>query len=158
MEPREADVMHQPPRQRRERIISGDIFRNVLIVSVVMAVGTLWMFARAWGHGDIVKARTIGFTTMAMFQVFNALNCRSRTRSVLDLGLLSNRYLVAAIVTSVTLQLLANRLPLLQTILGTTPISLEEWLTIILVSSSVFVIDEVRKFVGRTDRAPSLAR
>ena len=64
-----------------------------------------------------------------------------------SLGLLSNRYLLGAIVASVSLQVLANRLPLLQRVLGTVPLSLGDWFTIVLVSSSVFVGDEIRKLL-----------
>jgi len=82
-----------------------------------------------------------------MFQVFNALNCRSRTKSVFKIGLTTNKYLLGGIVASVSLQVLATLLPPLQTALGTTALSVWDWLIIVLVSSSVFVAEEIRKFV-----------
>ncbi|MEM3828505.1 MAG: HAD-IC family P-type ATPase [Conexivisphaerales archaeon] len=147
MEPKERDVMEQPPRKPTEKIINRDIALNIIYVGLFMAVGTLWIFNSAWTNGDLRKAQTLGFTTMAMFQVFNAINCRSRTTSVFKLGLTTNKYLLLGIATSILLQLLATFLYPLQIALGTVTLSLWEWATIFLISSSVFFADELRKFV-----------
>lgn len=118
-----------------------------------MAAGTLWGFTIANNAGELTRAQTLAFTTLAMFQVFNSLNCRSKTQSVFQLGLFSNKYLIGAIALSVTLQIMANRLPVLQTALGTTPLSLQDWLRIVAITSSIFVADEIRKLVqGRARR------
>ncbi|MEM2969956.1 MAG: HAD-IC family P-type ATPase, partial [Candidatus Bathyarchaeia archaeon] len=147
MEPKEEDVMDQPPRKPDEKIINRDIMLNTLYVGIFMAIGTLWVFTKEWNNGDLIRAQTLGFTTMAMFQVFNALNCRSRTKSVFKIGFFTNKYLFAAIIASVSLQIMATILPFFQVALRTVPLSSWDWLTITLVSSSVFIADEVRKFV-----------
>jgi Ca2+-transporting ATPase len=91
----------------------------------------------------------MGFTTMAMFQVFNALNCRSRTESVFKLGFFSNRHLIGAIAVSLTLQMLVTVVPAFQLALGTVSLSLVDWATIFAVSSTVLFGDELRKLVAR---------
>jgi Ca2+-transporting ATPase len=148
MEPKEKGVMDQPPRKSKERIISRDMMLNIIYVSAFMAIGTLWLFTNEWNKGDFQRAQTLAFTAIAMFQVFNALNCRSRTTSVFKIGLTSNKYLLGGIAASVSLQVVATLLPPLQGALGTTSLSAWDWLTIVLVSSSVFVADEIRKFVS----------
>ncbi|MEM0205173.1 MAG: cation-translocating P-type ATPase C-terminal domain-containing protein, partial [Nitrososphaerota archaeon] len=91
--------------------------------------------------------RTMGFTTIAMFQVFNAMNCRSATTSIFKIGFTTNKYLLMGTMTSVTLQILATLLYPLQIALGIVPLSPWEWITIFLVSSLVFFAEELRKFV-----------
>jgi len=145
MEPKEEDVMDQPPRKPNEKIINRDIMMNTIYVGIFMMIGTLYIFMKDWNGGDLIRAQTLGFTTIAMFQVFNALNCRSRTKSVFKIGFFTNKYLFAAIAASVTLQVLATLLHPLKIALGTTSISAWDWLTIILISSSVFFADELRK-------------
>jgi P-type Ca2+ transporter type 2C len=147
MEPKEKGVMDQPPRKPKEKIINRDMMLNIIYVSAFMAIGTLWLFTTEWNNGDIRKAQTLAFTTIAMFQVFNALNCRSRTTSVFKIGLITNKYLLGGITASISLQVLATILPPLQTALGTTALSAQNWLLIIAVSSSVFIADEFRKFI-----------
>ena len=143
MEPKEEDVMDLPPRNPKENIINMDILKNVLFVAVFMAAGTLWIFSREINGDDIYRAQTLGFTTLAMFQIFNALNCRSRDKSVFKIGLFSNKYLITAIAISITLQMLATTLPFFQMALGTVALSLYDWMTIFAVSSTVFLADEL---------------
>jgi len=147
MEPKEKGVMDQPPRKPKEKIINRDTMLNIVYVGIFMAVGTLWLFTSGYSNGGLQRAQTLAFTTIAMFQVFNALNCRSRTTSMFKIGLTTNKYLLIGIVASVSLQVMATLLPPLQTALGTTALSIWDWLIIVLVSSSVFIADEIRKFV-----------
>jgi len=145
MEPKEGDVMDEPPRKPNARIINQEIMLNILYVALFMAAGTVWMFTRANRSGGLLRAQTLAFTTLAMFQVFNSLNCRSRTQSVFQLGLFKNRYLIGAIALSILLQLAAEHVPFMQVALGTVPLGWQDWGLIVLVSSSIFIADEVRK-------------
>ncbi|MBD3341488.1 MAG: ATPase, partial [Candidatus Lokiarchaeota archaeon] len=128
----------------------------ILFIGTVMMIGTLFMFLYGLNTYTLrIKAQTLAFTTMAMFQVFNSLNCRSRTKSVFELGIFTNKYLIGAIIISVTLQICAIYLLFFNIILGTTPISLLDWLLIILISSSVFLGDELRKVIRKKLVHPS---
>jgi Ca2+-transporting ATPase len=153
LEPKEGDVMESPPRRPQARIINREILQNILFVSLFMAVGTLWMFSWSNPQSNLMRAQTVAFTTLAMFQVFNALNCRSRDKSVFQLGFFRNRYLLGAIVLSVLLQLAAEHVPFMQAALGTVPLTWQDWGLIVLVSASVFVADELRKMVTRRRNA-----
>jgi len=157
MEPKEKKIMDQPPRRPGEKIINREILMNVIFVAIFMAAGTLFVFTRQWNGGEILRAQTMGFTTMAMFQVFNALNCRSRTESIFTLGLLSNKHLIGAIAVSLTLQMLVTVVPAFQLALGTVALTLVDWATIFAVASTVLFGDEVRKLVGRRRaKSPSI--
>ena len=148
LEPKEGDVMNEPPRPPGAHIVDREMMRNIVYVALFMAAGTLGLFAYVRGNSEPPRAQTVAFTTLAMFQVFNALNCRSRDTSVFQLGLFANRYLVGAVLLSILLQIAANRLPFMQTALGTVSLTLMDWAMIVLVSSSIFVADEVRKAVA----------
>ncbi|MDF0591061.1 cation-translocating P-type ATPase [Candidatus Methanocrinis natronophilus] len=149
MEPKESDVMDQPPRDPGEKIINRDMVMNTLFIAFIMATGTLFVFMQEWNNGDLVRAQTMGFITMAMFQVFNALNCRSMTQSVFTLGLFSNRNLMIAIFASIALQILATELSFFNMALGSVSLSAADWATIIAVSSTVLIADEIRKAIRR---------
>ncbi len=149
MEPKEGDVMDEPPRKANARIINLEIARNIIFVAIFMAVGTLWMFFNANNGNNLVYAQTLVFTTLAFFQVFNSFNCRSRTKSVFQLGFFSNPYLFIAIVTSVLLQIAAVYVPFMQRMLGTVGLQTQDWGLIVLVASSIFIADEIRKLIQR---------
>ena len=147
MEPKERDVMEEPPRQASTRIINNEILLNTVWVALFMAVGTLGLYMHTMNSARAATAQTVAFTTLAMFQVFNALNCRSRTKSFFSLGLLTNKFLAGAIAISLTLQVLVTRLPFMQVGLETQSLALGQWGLIALVASSVFFADELRKLV-----------
>jgi P-type Ca2+ transporter type 2C len=120
MEPKEGDVMDEPPRRPTR---ASSTARSCATRSLWRS---LWPRARCGCSSrqpltaTLVRAQTIAFTTLAMFQVFNSLNCRSRTSLGLPAGLFSNRYLIGAIVVSVMLQMLGPR-ALYAGALGTRP-------------------------------------
>jgi Ca2+-transporting ATPase len=150
MEPKEGNVMDEPPRRTNARIINKEILLNILFVALFMAVGTLFVFNTANNsNGNLVYAQTLVFTTLAFFQVFNSFNCRSRYQSVFQIGFFSNPYLFIAIVTSVLLQISAVYVPFMQNMLGTVGLKPKDWGLIILVSSTVFIADELRKLFQR---------
>ncbi len=148
MEPKEEEVMKDPPRDPGTRIINKGIFINVVIVAIIMAVGVLFMFDLASGR-DLVIAQTMAFTTLAMFQVFNSYNCRSLTRSIFQVGFFKNPYLLGGIAASLLLQVGAIYLPFMQEALDTAPLRLQDWGLIVLVTFSIVVVDEIRKLIQR---------
>lgn len=148
MEPKEGDVMDKKPRPLNARIINKDIIFNIIFVAIFMAVGTLFIYSTANPTQNGIYASTMGFTTLAMFQVFNAFNVRSRHTSIFKLGFFSNPWLIGAIVLSIILQILATRLPFLQTALGTVSLNWQDWAKITVVASTVFVAQELRKLVA----------
>ena len=87
----------------------------------------------------------MAFTVLALFQWANALNCRSRDKSIFSLHPFSNPYLIGAFVIVFFLQFLAIYHPTLNTILRTTPLAINEWIFAGLVASSIIVIEEIRK-------------
>ena len=148
MEPKEREVMDVPPRKQNARIVNKDIAISILIVAIVMAVGTLFMYQRTTNSNQLIAQTTV-FTTLAMFQVFNALNCRSRTQSIFKMKFFSNPFLLLGIAGSILLQLGAIYLPFMQRALETVPLALKDWGLIILVTSSIIVVDEIRKLIQR---------
>lgn len=149
LEPKEGDVMDQPPRQPDTPIINREILLIVVFVATIMAIGTLGIYFWGLETGNSTRAQTLAFITIAMFQVFNSLNVRSRTQSLFQIGPFTNKYLIAAIITSVALLFLATTVPFLQLALSTIPLNLQDWGIIFLVTSSIFFLDEIRKIIHR---------
>lgn len=122
-----------------------------LYSAVFMAVVSLFFFYKNQHYG-IHTAQTITLVTMAMFQWFNAWNCRSMERSIFSLGIFSNKLLMTTTVFVFVLQLGVIYLPSLQYLFDTTPISLHHWITITLVSSSIITCEEIRKQIQNTKK------
>jgi Ca2+-transporting ATPase len=145
MEPKEQDVMNEPPRKIDAQIINKEILLNTIFVAAIMAAGTLLMFNYGYQAQGIIYARTMAFVTLALFQVFNAFNVRSRTRSVFSMGLFTNKYLNIAIPVSVLLLLSTVYVPFMQNVMQTSPLLLKEWSMIVPIASSILFMEEIRK-------------
>jgi len=100
------------------------------------------------GSGDLRHGRTMAFTTLVLFQLFNAFNSRSDRDSAFA-RLLRNRWLLGAIGISLGLQVLVIHAPLFQSAFETRPLSLSDWFACFLVASVVIWVMEVVKLIWR---------
>ncbi len=156
VEPRYRDVLKEPPRPPRERIVNRGVLFQILYFAAIMAVGTLFVYGFSiqslgpWGvlFNGYDEPRTMAFCTIVFFQLFNALNARSREHSIFKIGLLSNKYLAIGIIFSFVLNISIVYVPLFQHLFEITPLTLNDWIIVLVVSSSVFVIEEIRKLVA----------
>ena len=117
-------------------------------MSLVMAFGSLILF-KDYYEGDLTKARTMTLTVLAVFQWFNAWNCRSESKSIFRMNPFSNKYLVGATIIVIVLQLLVVYTPVMNTFLKTAPLNLSDWLLIVPIATSIVLIEEIRKFFYR---------
>lgn len=120
---------------------------KVVYMAIPMAIGSILVFYNCCD--DTPKARTMTLICMAMFQWYNAWNCRSETESIFKLGLFSNFWLVVATIFVLILQILVCHVGFLQIIFKTVPINFNEWLLIFLVSSTLLIIEELRKYFAK---------
>jgi P-type Ca2+ transporter type 2C len=85
-----------------------------------------------------------------MFQLQNAYISRSATRSVFA-GFLDNRWLHAAVASSLLAHVLVVHVPALQAAFRTVPLSLGDWLVAAGVSATLLLAMEIAKAVSRVD-------
>lgn len=145
LESMEEDVMKQPPRNPKEKPIHTKNLVSITLFGLIMGAGTLAMFIQ-YKDTDLTKAQTIAFTTLVMFQMFAVLSSRTFHHSLKSLNPLTNKLLASGICLSILLQIIILYSPPLQTIFGTTMLTLKEWLMIIGISSIGFIAMEASKF------------
>ncbi|HHX40264.1 MAG TPA: hypothetical protein GX715_09895, partial [Armatimonadetes bacterium] len=147
-EPPHGRVLDEPPRPTNAPIIARALVFRIAFVALFMAAGTIGTFLWTWVHGDLAQARTVAFATMSVFQLFNIYNTRSLTDSVFRIGLWSNRWVTWGVLFSATLLIAAIHIGFLQTALRTVPLTLGQWGIVVLVSSTVLIAEEIRKWVA----------
>ena len=129
VDPADDGLMEQPPRPLGEGVLTPRMWRGIVFVGVIMAVGTLFVLDASLpggfvdGSGNLRYAQTMAFTTLMLFQMFNVVNARSDESSAF-VHLFTNGWLWGAIGVSVALQVLVVHVPFLQRAFGTTPLSL----------------------------------
>ncbi|HET7271755.1 MAG TPA: cation-translocating P-type ATPase [Rubrobacter sp.] len=155
LDPADPDVMNRPPRRQGAGIVARSMWLGIVSVGIVMALGTLLVLDSALpgglieGSGDLPYARTMAFTTLMLFQVFNVLNARSEGRSAFY-GLFRNPWLWGALLLSVLLQVLVVHAPFFQPAFGTVGLDYRDWLVCSAVASSVLWLREASKLLLRS--------
>jgi Ca2+-transporting ATPase len=104
---------------------------------------------------DEAHARTMAFTTLMMFQLFNVFNCRSTWRSALT-GLFENRWLIGAVALSLFTHVLVVYVPVLQIAFHTVALSALDWAIATGVAATLLVVMELTKVVLRLERREAL--
>jgi Ca2+-transporting ATPase len=155
MEPPDPDVMKNPPRDPRTRVITRRMWFEIFFVGIIMMIGTLGVMDWALpagllpgGTGSMAYAQTLAFTTLVFFQLFNVLNARSDEDSAFK-GLFRNKWLWLALLVSVALQVAVIYLPFLQTAFNTVPLTAFDWAVCIVVGSTVLWLRELVKVFQR---------
>ena len=154
VDPADEGLMQQPPRPIGEGVLTARMWRGIVFVGVVMAVGTLFMLDASLpggfveGSGELRYAQTMAFTTLMLFQMFNVLNARSDERSAF-VHLFTNHWLWTALGVSLLLQVVVLYTPFLQRAFGTVSLSAQDWVFCAAIASSVLWLREINKLVGR---------
>lgn len=146
-EPGEKDILNRPPRSPRERILSRLMLERTLLMGIIMAAGTLFLFSSSLRAGvSLEKARTVALTTMVFFQFYQAGNCRSENRSLFSMHPMGNPLLFFSMIAAFFAQLAVIYVPALQWVFRTEPITALEWGRIALVASTIIVAVELDKW------------
>ncbi len=154
VDPADPAVMREPPRPSGEGVITRHMWTGILFVGFVMAVGTLLVLDASLpaglieGSGTLRYGQTMAFTTLVMFQLFNAFNARSDEQSAFH-GLFRNHWLWAALALSLILHIVVVYIPFLQEAFSTTDLSAGDWLLCAAVASSVLWLREASKLITR---------
>ena len=157
LDPVDEDVMRQPPRPPSEGVLTAQMWRGIVFVGLIMALGTLLVLDASMpggfieGTGDVRYAQTMAFTTLMLFQIMNVFNARSDEESAFK-GLFSNRWLIAAVGLSVALQVAVVYINVLQQAFDTVGLAAGDWLVSIAVASSVLWFRELQKLWTRAKR------
>lgn len=159
VDPEIDDVMARRPRGMDGRTIDARMWAGIVSIGLVMAVATLFAIdlflpgGLVEGHDSLRVARTAGFTTLVLAQLFNVLNARSETTSAFH-GLFANGWLWGSIGLGVALQVAVVQLPFLQVAFGTASLDLVHWGACLGLASVVLWFDEIRKVVLRRKSGP----
>ena len=77
---------------------------------------------------NLAGARTAALVTLVLSQLIHVFECKSEHKSLFELPVFSNKYLIFAVLSSILMLLGIIYLPFLSAIFGTTALALNEWL------------------------------
>lgn len=151
LEPADSELTKGKPRSPGQKLLTRGIVSRILLNAFLILCGTFYILTREL-EDDILtdRERTLTFTCFVVFDMMNALACRSQRKSILDLP--HNKPLNIAIGLSLLGQLLVIYWPPLQSVFQTEALSLSDIILLIFIGSSVLVSSEILKYKLRLKR------
>lgn len=151
------EVMNEKPRDPKESFFAGGAGFRVMLGGVL--IGALALVAFYIGLSEegyhlgqdnipesaLTHARTMTFLVLAGSQLFYSLALRHESKSIFQLGLFTNPYLVAAVVFGFALQVIIISVPCLADAFKVQPLKMQDWLIVLGLSLIPFVLKELSK-------------
>jgi len=151
VDPKDQYIMKEQPRDAKESLFAHG--GMVFTVLNGMLIGTITLVAFRYGLNTSEQmAQTMAFMVLSISQLFHALNLRSRTHSIFNVGLLKNKWLILTIVCSTLLQIMVCQLPIFQILLKTCALPLSSWGIVFALSLVVILVNEISKWVANSTK------
>ena len=146
MEKTHGTTLVRHAHKKEESILNSESIPFLLVVAFVMIASTIFFFTYFFNQAGIEKAMTGAFMTMTLCQLFNVINMRSLHKSIFKIGFLSNKYVILSLVLSFVGMLAVIYIPFLQNAFRFYPLSLLEFVMILITASLVLIVGETYKF------------
>jgi Ca2+-transporting ATPase len=142
VDPIDKTIMSRKPRPKDESIWHG-IGLGIISYGIITTICVLFLFNLGLNE-SLIKAQTIAFTTIIIFEKFQSFSWRSLDRSVLP-ELFRNKWLIGTTLLTLGMHMIILYTPLNQ-IFKVTPLSAFEWLAIISFGLIVFLAREAMRW------------
>jgi len=165
-EPAEPGLMDRPPRDSRQRLITGGMlarawgFLGVISAALVMAGFLVTLLRAGWhpgaatGAGSALhhvyrQATTVSWLGIVACQIGTAFAARTEHASLRSVGVFSNRPLLAAIAIALAFAAVVIYLPALHGLFGTEGLAPSQLATVAPFPFLVWGADEIRRWLRR---------
>jgi Ca2+-transporting ATPase len=144
-------LMDRKPRPLSQPVLSRSQWARLIFTGLLIAVGTLYLEQR-YESIDPALAVTIGFVVFSLFNIAFGLSARSETGTIFVRDTLNDRRQMQLYGLALLLTLLGTELGILQRILGTVSLTLDQWLLCAGAALLLLLVDEVIKYFMRRRR------
>jgi len=164
MDPGNPDVMKEKPRDSKESFFSGGAGLHIILGGVLIGALTILAFwIGYYQHGyspfddpvpvdTIEYARTMAFMVLVLCQLFYSLAVRNSYKSIFNIGIFSNKYLIGAILLGVLLQLIVIGIPSIQSAFRLQMPDLRGWIMVIFLGLVPLMLNEFFKIFIRAHK------
>lgn len=134
VDPVPSDAMERPPRKLKDKIMSRGMSLNIFSMGTLICISTLTMYYVGLQQ-SVELGRTMAFMTLVLLEIVRL----QMIRSSYHIGILSNKWLVGAVLLSLGLQLIVVYTPL-SFFFKTVTLGVAEWMYMLGALAAVFVI------------------
>jgi len=146
VEPVDDRILRAPPRKVTDPIVTRALLTRAISSAALIMFLTLKVFSTELDDGHVTRRdTTMTFMTFVNCDLFNAYACRSADKCFYEISPFSNPSFLWAMAFSVAGQFAVIYLPPLQSVFQTEALSMGDLFLIVCLSSTVLLLDTVRK-------------
>jgi len=146
----EPGLLAHPPRDPKSEIMDRRFFGNLALIGALSTGVALAAFA--WElhvDGGVAGARNATFSVLVIEELLRSFSSRSSTRTVWEIGLLSNMRLFGVVAASFGLQLAICHVPVFQRLFEIESVTFSQWARWLVLGFMPLMVLETRKIVRR---------
>ena len=145
-------TMQRPPRKPTEQVIAMRHLPKLTANAILLAICALAAFLVGLTQ-NLATATTMAFCTIVLYRLISSISMRSDHETIFELGVLSNPYLLVAVIIAGVIQYLLTVIPIANEFLHTTPLSTQQWILVLLLSVTGLVFLETWKTISKAKKA-----
>jgi len=96
---------------------------------------------------SLVHAQTVAFVVLSFSQLFFSLSIRIKEKSLFEIGIFSNKYLLVSILLSSLIQFLIITIPFFAQVFNVFTLNVRDWIIVICISFIPFIFIEIFKLI-----------
>lgn len=148
LEPAEQNIMKKRPRNANKSLFADGLWSKIITEGFLIGTLTLLTFYIGYNRYGLEVARTMTFVTLSILELIHAYNVKS-DESIFVSNILSNKYLIGAVLTGIIMQVIVVTVPFFVNIFEATTLNKTQWSYITIISLLSIGIVEIQKFLNR---------
>ncbi|MBI3954438.1 cation-transporting P-type ATPase [Candidatus Collierbacteria bacterium] len=146
VEPKEEGLLKRKPLSGKEMILDSRRLLLSAVISIVAGMASLGVFGWFLYSGETLeKARTMAFGLLGVSSLMYVFSSRNLDLPLWKTKIFNNSWLILGVVGGLVLQVAAVSLPVLQGILNTNSLNMNEWVIIAVGALAVIGVIEMTK-------------
>lgn len=170
-DPGDPDIMKEKPRDAKESLFKGTmpfILLNGLLIGILTLSAFIIgiklhtkaelfpLFPDSLSKDALIHGQTMAFIVLSVSQLIHSLNLRSEKKSIFQVGLFTNKYLLLSIILGIFLQDIVITFSPLASVFKVIALSLREWGIVSILSIIPLVVNEIIKIFRRISSKDSI--
>ncbi|MFH0906819.1 MAG: HAD-IC family P-type ATPase [bacterium] len=148
-EKRENDVMKKKPKDYGLFLLTKEMKVLIFIIGFItdLCLFGLFFYLLKYSGYEISHIRSVIFAGLTIDSLFYVFSCKSLRQNIWRINLLSNKFLILSWLFGVMMLLAALYVPILQSLLKTTPINLFDWMLVFGLGFVNIILIETVKYI-----------
>jgi P-type Ca2+ transporter type 2C len=166
VDPGDPNVMEEKPRNPKHSLFAGGSGMSLILNGILIGGLTLAAFvigARVYtgttslfpifpeniSEDALTHAQTMAFVVLSVSQLVHSLNMRHPNKSIFQIGLFTNKWLIASLLFGIFLQDVVITVPFLRDVFKVFDLNTKDWMFVGLLSIVPLVVNEIAKIFIR---------